>query len=1285
MKQAKFLCSLSIVTLCALSSGGCSAIYSSCNHDSDCDLSRGEACIKKDGYAGVCALPLRECKPGEIRSCPENCGTERKETCLENGRWSGCIKDAQLSCPTGFLLVSSKTREVVDSEESPEGRGDYMCMACSVEDIHASQKDESNPLSEQCCGKDGKDPTNALCCLMLPTEQMDACLQKHIKPLILQTSSTRDTFCLYADKDDHDFDVLGHEVQVHVDHESIRSCAKQWMDGESEAKIPFALKSEDQRTIGLVAGDRCTPVVSVMDTRLTLNSDIEMKSDTSELSCEALFLPQTYRLLQEHGQRVECDTINHCNSEEAETMLAIREKMWVPSDVGLVCEPTDEMLAAADECRLYMRGELTADGEGDAKGAPIAVEQNSFDKVLSSRCYSAIAKQYGALNRYCSVTSEISNVGDAQLCMNLFDMLSKEFIVACASYDIYVRELAQENGGGDNGGDDNGEGSGDNGDNGQTTTWAIAQNKENKDGFALREKILNAVLQEYSWVDKDRNRRIQDCLSGSCDVREQLEHGGYMHEICSDGSFLSCGSNPCQTEHAVYLEMPSCRMTVEDEKDGGFARVNSVTLTSPITLSSEPSDECDENDDSCSNNSPCEDDSCNSGNGEGNGAPVARMPALPKGMVVDGFDVVHVVHNDDAYDVVAIVYSAPEDASMTPNGDTPADNNSAVVKLGGITLAFYDSQTEETEIKPFKTIEIKNTLLPARIFKASNWVPMEELEVYLSGEKVELEDVSFRVEDVHIAVRQALNSLMLDVYYLADRPVGSISASSNIDDDKMVGIREVGKNYTKSIREAYVMSINLNSIREQSEDQIVMDTLGAEPLYGVFETEDSTRACDLYQIWSNLSSAGKEELDTACGAGKDKISLLWKDKKDDSCQKKIAELCPDILRDEATRIFMDRNHHSNVSIRRKNEDGYYVQYVRNASQYGLEDIGEVYSFGERGIYTTSQLCSIPTSDSSETEKKDYRLQPLYAGHFMTYDFYPSDEVPWSDFLVFGVQVGPEHESDEDDPTGNENNGNNDPGDEGGSGGPGDGGGSGDGEGSQGPVARAPEAPITEMRAEVVLSKLAKFEYTDCTIESEFLTSAAEDAPENVVWKAEQGKWSLALDEEWMSAYVSEFKFLSFDNMKGTCGIWMGIWPVQIEEQEGQVEGETIMKKGLMAARMGICLDHEGRMTFSPFERDALVIEGLEVDGKTVQSISVEPYRDDVALVHVNFSAEGSVQTHIGRLQFVDGTVKFDSIVQVEGDEESPARVESILYPNDDLFTLFEDGSIKKEKIMCTGE
>ncbi len=1350
MKQAKFWCSLAIVALSSAYAGGCSAIYASCSQDSDCDLVRGEVCIKEDGYRGVCALPQRECSIDSeetSRQCFEGCGEVSSVTktlsCQENGRWTGCLGDeASLSCPTGYLLVDSQTHEVVetalkDNAGSIQGnRGDYLCLACDYVDSMFASEGDTNPYSVQCCGEHGDDVSNFYCCMHHSLENMsEACREKHIVPLILKTSSQRDMFCLVDKNSDEDvkpYQLAGHEVEVWIENKDVEACAARLYHGESNPHIAIDLKTFDQKQIGLFMNDACRTDIRMTDARLNIGFELDKTAETEGVSCEALFVPQTYRLLRAHGERVECDTINDCDPLEAWQMFEVQRSLKLDSDVGLTCDATDEMIEAANDCRKFMVGEVSDEEEDDGEdsdapnGAPHARTRSVIDRMASSKCFLAIASQYEALSRYCSMTSEITDIGQSELCIHLFDELSKEFIIACAGHNMVVnsndvmdRKCLQnevhidpcpEGACVDDGVeapcegttcqqddlDNKCEGDACNSCSGVINTWDLVLKWD--DYFSdlentpenMRDMILNAVFGDYQWADEAMNKRIAGCLWGTCDVREQLENGGYLYEICPDQSMVYCDQKAqCQPAKAnVRMEMPSCRQS-NDEADGKFAldsETNAI-LTAQFGIKE--------------NEEACVDEGCQDDGGEGaQGAPVAREPGQPKvmlpdGFKVDSFDVVHVILDGVPYDIVAIAYQANPISLRSEDNAIDVDEK---FYYGAISLAFYTpDEADPMQMRRKKELILYHNLEPVRVWSDKEYTqPLtlnyalcknekcsetESLSSDNSGDGENAGTVmplSFSMRNVHIAVSDNDNNKSLHVYYMADRPLGSVTELYQGGEEhaqaNSIGITSKKKNYTDHISEVYVQKLMMDQLLSEENPDGTFYDMDRVPLYPEFYNFDDQFHCD-------LSKWKESDLNNAC----DMTSSLWTDKnKNGACLEAVIQKCeyPDF--DAAQSIVMDRNHHANVSIRRVRGEESYIQYDR----YG-HDISEVYSVGQKGMHTTDSVClreqrETFIEDVKAGLKEDETFQtaylnafyPLSVGQYFSYRFQSDFGEEHTDVWAFGVVV-PDDLMEEE--TGTENDAS-DAGTQGGS----------------APLARSPETESERLTVpSVILTKLASFDVLECGLYEdtpESTLSMQSDSPNWIVWQGalpnENGEnhgdsWVPSLLPEHSHLYVSDIRFLSWDKLSGSCGVWMGVWPATYNTP-GEAGETPNQETVLMAGRVGICLDHYGHLTYSDNLNEA-PRKVMTIGDAQIRQISIEPYRADTALIHVSKMTKSGEKTTVGRLNFM-GEQEADLLVlEAESQSQTAKVVQSILYPDDHLFTLFDDGHVQKTKISCIGD
>ncbi|MGI5830099.1 MAG: hypothetical protein ACOX8U_08050 [Bradymonadia bacterium] len=160
------------ICLLALSLLQCTLVYEGCKQDSDCKT--GMACNDYGDGVRTCGLPLRECTVGEKRQCDEGCSLEEEE-CLENGRWSGCIK-GKLSCPTGFLLKSSSCTDA----EAQCSRAEGYCIACKLEDLYELEDIQEDKFS-QCCKLETHDISPICCVAAFSLKSQDTKLLNYCK------------------------------------------------------------------------------------------------------------------------------------------------------------------------------------------------------------------------------------------------------------------------------------------------------------------------------------------------------------------------------------------------------------------------------------------------------------------------------------------------------------------------------------------------------------------------------------------------------------------------------------------------------------------------------------------------------------------------------------------------------------------------------------------------------------------------------------------------------------------------------------------------------------------------------------------------------------------------------------------------------------------------------------------------------------------------------------------------------------------------------------------------
>ena len=85
-------------------------------------------------------------------------------------------------------------------------------------------------------------------------------------------------------------------------------------------------------------------------------------------------------------------------------------------------------------------------------------------------------------------------------------------------------------------------------------------------------------------------------------------------------------------------------------------------------------------------------------------------------------------------------------------------------------------------------------------------------------------------------------------------------------------------------------------------------------------------------------------------------------------------------------------------------------------------------------------------------------------------------------------------------------------------------------------------------------------------------------------------------------------------------------------------------------------------------------------------LSPEPYRADVALIHVSEMKDTGEETTVGRFYFTNNEeMDFLAVLEKQSQLQTSKAIQSVLYPDDHLFTLFDDGHVEKTKISCIGD
>jgi hypothetical protein len=94
---------------------------------------------------------------------------------------------------------------------------------------------------------------------------------------------------------------------------------------------------------------------------------------------------------------------------------------------------------------------------------------------------------------------------------------------------------------------------------------------------------------------------------------------------------------------------------------------------------------------------------------------------------------------------------------------------------------------------------------------------------------------------------------------------------------------------------------------------------------------------------------------------------------------------------------------------------------------------------------------------------------------------------------------------------------------------------------------------------------------------------------------------------------------------------------------------------------------------------------MTIGDAQIRQISIEPYRADTALIHVSKMTKSGEKTTVGRLNFTGEQAADLLVLEAESQSQTAKVVQSILYPDDHLFTLFDDGHVQKTKISCIGD
>ena len=525
-------------------------MYGSCEKDSDCDASVGESCVIRDGEEGVCALPLRECDVGAKRACANGCSTV-EESCLETGRWSGCLSEAVLTCPTGYLLTSMDGSRV---EASASGsRGMWKCVSCTAEDT------ESDVYRVQCCGgADGAsvDWSNIYCCDLLSGTEREACLRSHILPVHVSPVEPSAEFC-FAGSNEH----FGRDVEVYVPRESIEFCVKALKEGELTASTSFGLTENvegKRREIGLWSYGKCDTSELGMGIGSNLVTNVDLvyagkKGDAArEITCRGLLEPVAYSILAKGGARVECDELTSCDIQDDGMMRARRARISIEGD-HLECAASAGSLTSVRSC-----AEMLVSLEA---GTP------SLETLFTtySSCYSAVGVQESNIYQHCPM--RISQVGEysGRACFSAFKRYAEDYITSCAAHDLTCASSA-----------------------GVTTNSIIDHSGRETGASEVREEVVSLIEmcgRDLEWADEAFVERNAQCDRVKCDVLERSGADGhtlYSSESCNGAWLCGSGAVECVSGESEYLgEYPTCEGGEAAHRQVGVVSIDAIKRAMP--------------------------------------------------------------------------------------------------------------------------------------------------------------------------------------------------------------------------------------------------------------------------------------------------------------------------------------------------------------------------------------------------------------------------------------------------------------------------------------------------------------------------------------------------------------------------------------------------------------------------------------------------------------------------------------------------------------------------------
>ncbi len=1253
MKQAQMRCILAVMVIAGLSEG-CTAMFASCNNDGDCDRARGEICVVRDGKEGVCTLPIRECNVGETRACPANCGST-EEVCLDSGRWSGCVENATLRCPTGYLLSSLDGRTVVASAEG--SRKDWMCVSCNSEDV-LSDDDE---IAQQCCGTLAEDrAANIFCCdefggnvteSQAPNARV--CREAHLATVTLNTSNKKTPFCIESG---NGFIELGTETEVFVPNYAITPCIEAYKQGETDPVTnAFDLQTRLGQTIGLLKEGKCDTKSKLYSNSREVTS-VYMRAGEG-LKCQALFSTMANRQLREQGERVECDNLSQCDERDNWENYKRRVRTSLASDEGLTCKGADSALQAIESCKSLLK----------------ALDDGSvtMDSLFTShrRCYQAVSAQSDSLNRFCPKSVSLVSNAQVGLCLDALKARVSEYLIACSIQDLTCQGMAS------------------NFDYASTGAYLDALNDAVKVEGARRE-ILDALKKcstRLAWADSARATRVSECQTGSCDIIESLSGDtAGLYESCGEHGYYVCSEDEkiaCSDDLPKFTgNVPDCR-SVGDTVDGTVNFGEPISVKIPgVTIEVKPKEEGQ--DDAGGG------EDAGTGTGE-SGEPAAAPEEVSPEFVIQSFDVMSFVGKDGALNyILAIDYL---DGTVNPTVTEGSAENAKTTTFedmkGGVVIAIID----ENGVVQRQTRLVHS--LPPR-------------NVWLEGEKAWIKpsvSVDYAMYDARVAVHESAGEdgimRFIDVFYMADRPEGSVGMTSL---ENWVGIGSAidtnnpdqDTNYSNAVRELYVQSLPLD------EDWAESASLQPRELTASLD-KTAAPLCDLFDIQSHMSKTDTEQLRASCSFSEEGIKI-WRNQTVNGreCTQYVRQLCPKTTIDAVVDFEIDRERIGNVSVYRKNEaitlaDGSRAKstatYVESVHWNGNEFVRSVPSVGEYGMWTNLSACYLEEGTLSPLESgmiTSFAGQTWAFGKLLTRSFTSSavPEVPCEGEACGSTPSEPCEGEDcpaQSDACEGEECGEiaSDPCPEGGC--------------SSVPDEQPSAAPTADSAMRIALVQLNSGSSLDSCRPSMDDSSQGDDETlvnylEPIIsWSADSA-WNLPGEKHDAGAYASGVRILNDRSTGQPCGTWMGVWPADV------IEGSTDVN-AIIASRADICVADNSRngyyQTYKTGGVDEKPLSLTKVSGlgflanSHVRRMSIEPYREDAALLFSYSSNDTqrdntdteTYETNLGRLVFSGDKSTYAPIYT----EQTPTRHFSVLTTNDVLFTIDVQGNVKMRKLVCS--